>query len=45
MAYYFDHQQEMEAEIRAEWEQVTRERPLEAGRSPFSARMRAQGLL
>src|SRR5947209_6279338 len=44
MAYYFDHQQEIDGQIRAEWEQVERERSSKP-RSPFFARMRAKGLL
>ncbi len=44
MTYYFDHQEEMDSEIRAEWEQAQRERQ-EARRSPFYVRMRAKGLL
>ena len=43
MAYYFDHQDEIDSEIRAEWEQAQRER-LQAHRSPFYVRMRAKGL-
>src|SRR3712207_5982241 len=44
MAYYFDHQQEIDAEIRSEWEQVDRDRSASVTRSPFFARMRAKGL-
>jgi uncharacterized protein (DUF433 family) len=44
MAYYFDHQEEIDNEIRAEWEQAQRER-VQAQRSPFYVRMRAKGLL
>ena len=44
MTYYFDHQQEIENEIRGEWEQVEREL-LQAQRSPFYVRMQAKGLL
>jgi uncharacterized protein (DUF433 family) len=44
MAYYFDHQEEIDAEIRAEWEQVEEGR-VAASRSPFFARMQAKGLL
>jgi len=44
MAYYFDNQEEVDNEIRAEWEQAQRER-LQAQRSPFYVRMRAKGLL
>jgi hypothetical protein len=44
MTYYYDHQEEIDAEIRAEMEQV------EEGRkalmpSPFYVRMHAQGIL
>jgi uncharacterized protein (DUF433 family) len=44
MVYYFDHQDEIDSEIRAEWEQAQRER-VDAKRSPFYVRMRAKGLL
>ena len=44
MAYYFDHAGEIDAEIRAEWEEVTRLRS-QAPRSPFFLRMRAKGVL
>jgi uncharacterized protein (DUF433 family) len=44
MAYYFDHQEEIEQEIDAEWKQVQKERQ-SAQRSPFYVRMRAKGLL
>jgi uncharacterized protein (DUF433 family) len=43
MAYYFDHQTELDAEIRAEWEtaeQARRDTP----RSPFLQRLIAKGL-
>lgn len=43
MAYYFDHQAEIDAEIRAEWaaaEQECRETP----RSPFLQKLIAKGL-
>jgi uncharacterized protein (DUF433 family) len=43
MGYYFDHQDAMDAEIRAEWVQVERER-LNSPPSPFLLRMRARGL-
>src|SRR5262249_52617383 len=42
MAYYFDHQDEIDAEIREEWAQVQHERT-QAPRSPFYLRMRAKG--
>ena len=41
MAYYFDHQDELDAEIRSEWEQVQRDRTKRT-RSPFFIRMRAK---
>ena len=44
MAYYFDHQDEIDREIRAEWEQAQKER-VQGSRSPFYARMHAKGLL
>ena len=44
MLYYWDHQDEIDDEIRAEWDQVRRERA-EAGPSPFAVRLRALGLL
>jgi len=44
MAYYFDHQEEIDQEIRAEWEQVEEDRK-RSSRSPFFLRMRAKGLL
>jgi hypothetical protein len=44
MAYYFDHQDEIDDEIRLETEQ-TREAQTNATRSPFYARMKAKGLL
>jgi len=43
MGYYFDHQHEIDQEIRGEWEQAEKERT--AARSPFFARMRAKGLV
>lgn len=44
MAYYFDHQAEIDAEIEAELKQA--EKPATPARpSPFVARMRAKGLL
>ena len=36
MAYDFDHQQEIDAEVRSEWEQVARERAASGTRSPLS---------
>src|SRR5438477_13148216 len=44
MAYYFDHQDEIDGEIRAEWEEVSRLQS-QAVRSPFFLRMRARGVL
>jgi uncharacterized protein (DUF433 family) len=44
MSYYFDHQEEIDDEIRQEWEQARRERT-DVGHSPFYVRMRAKGLL
>jgi hypothetical protein len=41
MAYYFDHQDEIDSEIRAEWEQAQRERG-KGQRSPFYVRMRSK---
>lgn len=43
MAYYFDHQHEIDAEIAAEWKQV--EQLETAPRSPFFLRMRAKGII
>lgn len=44
MAYYYDHQEEIEREIRTELEQAERDKA-EAQRSPFFVRMRAKGVL
>lgn len=44
MAYYFDHQVEIDQEIQAEWAQV-QAKQAEATRSPFYLRMKAQGVL
>ena len=44
MAYYYDHQPEIDAEIRAEMEQVEEARKTSMP-SPFFVRMRAQGIL
>ena len=44
MTYYFDHQQEVDAEIEAEWRQVEQERA-GASKSPFYLRLKAKGLL
>jgi len=44
MAYYFDNQDEIDQEIRTEWEQVQQTKSL-VSPSPFFVRMRAKGLL
>jgi Protein of unknown function (DUF433) len=44
MSYYFDHQDEIEQEIRSEWEQIGQDQST-SPRSPFFLRMRSQGLL
>ena len=44
MAYYFDHQAEIDAEIEAELREAEEAR-IEARPSPFVLRMRAKGLL
>ena len=44
MAYYYDHQKEIDAEIRAELEQVEEARQAVTP-SPFFVRMRAKGIL
>jgi hypothetical protein len=44
MGYYFDHQAEIDREIRAEWQQVQTDQA-QATRSPFYLRMKAQGVL
>jgi uncharacterized protein (DUF433 family) len=44
MGYYFDHQDEVNEEIRAEAEQSEQDRAAVA-RSPFYVRMRAKGVL
>jgi IS30 family transposase len=44
MIYYYDHQEEIDSEIKAEWEQARREKGSRPP-SPFFIRMRAQGLL
>src|SRR5579884_1275433 len=43
MAYYFDHQNEIDAEIAAEWKQV--QQSAAGPRSPFFLRMRAKGII
>ncbi|MFM9960532.1 MAG: DUF433 domain-containing protein [Planctomycetaceae bacterium] len=42
MAYYFDHQSEIDAEIREEWETANHER-VKSPRSPFLQRLIAKG--
>jgi hypothetical protein len=44
MAYYFDHQTEIDAEIEAEWQETQQSRS-QTSRSPFFLRMKAKGLL
>jgi hypothetical protein len=44
LAYYFDHQDEIDAEIREEWEGAESDRRT-AQPSPFFLRLRAKGLL
>ena len=44
MMYYFDRQDEIDREIRSEWEQVQQEK-CQGSRSPFFVRMRARGVL
>ena len=44
MAYYFDHQDEIEQEIRSEWSQAEKAQNQSAS-SPFLVRMRSKGLL
>jgi hypothetical protein len=44
MTYYFDHQDEIDQEIRAEWQQVQQDRS-HAAPSPFFLRLKAKGLL
>ena len=44
MTYYFDHQDEIDGEIQAEWRQVQQDQS-QAVRSPFLMRLRARGLL
>ena len=44
MGYYFDHQEEIEAEIEAEWKEAEQAKAA-APRSAFFRLMRAQGLL
>jgi hypothetical protein len=44
MGYYYDHQAEVDQEIREEWEQVQASLK-QSIRSPFYNRMKARGLL
>ncbi|NJN72898.1 MAG: DUF433 domain-containing protein [Limnothrix sp. RL_2_0] len=44
MGYYFDHQEEIDEEIKQEWQQVQENMP-PIPRSPFYIRMKAKGLL
>ncbi|WP_414574865.1 DUF433 domain-containing protein [Anabaena sp. CCY 9402-a] len=44
MGYYFDHQEEIDSEISAEWEQAQQSK-VQATASPFVVRMKAKGLL
>ncbi len=44
MAYYFDHQEEIDREIRQEWQQA-RETINQSIKSPFYSRMKAKGIL
>jgi hypothetical protein len=43
MGYYFDHVDEIDQEIRAEWEQFQQEKAL-ISPSPFFIKMRAKGI-
>src|SRR5438105_12373513 len=44
LAYYYDHQEEIDGEIRAELDQIGAARP-GSHDSPFFTRMRAKGIL
>ena len=44
LAYYWDRKQELDAEIKRR-EEYVKQAEIEAGESPFAARLRAQGLL
>lgn len=44
MSYYFDHQAEIDDEIRLEWDQSRRDRDAN-NPSPFYLRLRARGLV
>lgn len=45
MVYYFDHEDEIDGEIRREWEQAQQAKSQASPPSPFFVRMRARGLL
>ena len=44
MAYYFDHREEIDAEIRADWEEAERSRA-ESSQPAVMMRLKARGLL
>jgi uncharacterized protein (DUF433 family) len=44
MAYYFNHQDQIEREIQLEWQQVREDRSRSA-RSPFFQRLKGKGIL
>ncbi len=44
MAYYFDHQDEIDREIQSEWQQAQHDRS-QSARSPLFLRLKAKGLL
>jgi hypothetical protein len=44
LAYYFDHQEEIDAEVRKEWAEAERARA-QGQPSPLALRLRARGLL
>ena len=44
LAYYWDRKQELDAEIKRR-EEYVKQAEIEAGESPFAARLRVQGLL
>lgn len=44
MGYYFDHQEEIDQEIKEEWEQA-QQSIKQSVQSPFYSRMKAKGLL
>ena len=44
LAYYFDHQDEIDREIQSEWQQAELEKA-QASRSPFYVRLKAKGVL